>query len=158
MIVFNLRCVPAAHVFECWFDSAAGYEQQQAKGLVACPACGATDVTRAPTAPRLARKGNQNPARSSGTPVNRESSDQRPVSAGLGEALAKIADAQAAALKNSEWVGGKFSEEARAIHYGETEQRAIHGETTPQEARALHEEGVPVAPLLVPFVPPEVKN
>ena len=69
-----------------------------------------------------------------------------------------IAEAQAEALKSSRWVGDSFADQARAMHYGEREHEAIHGQATPEEARELLEEGVSVAPLLFPVVPPEQAN
>ena len=73
----------------------------------------------------------------------------------LMQALAK---AQAAALSESQWVGDKFADRARAMHYGEAEHSIIHGTANPQEARAMMEEGLPVAPLLVPVIPPDQVN
>lgn len=69
-----------------------------------------------------------------------------------------LADAQAKALKQSRYVGDGFAEETRAMHYGEKELEAIHGKATLKEAKELLEEGVPVAPLLAPFTPPEDLN
>lgn len=70
----------------------------------------------------------------------------------------QLAKAQSDMLKNSEWVGSKFAEEARAIHYGETEGRSIHGEVSVTEAKALAEEGVKAAPLPFPVIPPKLQN
>ena len=69
-----------------------------------------------------------------------------------------LAMAQAEALKSSRWVGGKFAEQARAMHYGEQDAEMIHGQATPDEARALIEEGVEVAPVLFPIAPPGEVN
>lgn len=76
----------------------------------------------------------------------------------ISELFDKLSAAQEAALKDSAWVGREFAEEARAIHYGEAEQRKIHGEVSPEEADALTEEGVQVAPLPLPYIPPQLKN
>lgn len=73
-------------------------------------------------------------------------------------AMTKAAAAQAEMLKQSKWVGGKFAEQARAIHYGEAPSEAIHGEVDKAEAKDLHAEGVAVAPLLFPVVPPKQQN
>jgi hypothetical protein len=73
-------------------------------------------------------------------------------------AIAEVAKMQTKMLEKSEWVGRQFADEARAIHYGESEARSIHGEASLNEARELHEEGVSVAPLPLPFVPPQAKN
>jgi hypothetical protein len=72
--------------------------------------------------------------------------------------LRTLAEMQAAALSKSRWVGGRFAEESRAMHYGEREGEAIHGEATLDEARALLEEGIEVAPLLFPVVPADKAN
>jgi len=72
--------------------------------------------------------------------------------------IEKMATLQQKALEKSEWVGRKFADEARAIHYGESEERLIHGDASPEEAEELAEEGVSVAPLIFPYIPPEAKN
>ncbi|WP_294353912.1 DUF1178 family protein [uncultured Sphingomonas sp.] len=142
MIVFDLRC-SGDHVFEAWFGSTAAYEDQRARGLLACPICGTDEVEKAVMAPRVGAKGNSVAA--SGKPD-------------IKSLLNAVASAQAAALKDSNWVGRDFATEARAIHDGEKPNRLIHGQATPAEARALIDEGVPVAPLLVPIVPPKSLN
>jgi hypothetical protein len=76
----------------------------------------------------------------------------------LAAMMVKLAEIQKEVLKDSQWVGRKFADEARAIHYGETENRQIHGETSPKEAEALVEEGISIAALPLPIVPPEAKN
>jgi hypothetical protein len=171
MISFDLRC-SAAHVFEVWFRSGADYEAQRARRLIACPTCGDTEVMKAVMAPNVAAKGNQRAVRPAGegaaaTPVVAPAAPPSPMIAAPGgelpapvrEALAAIASAQAEALPRSRWVGEKFAEEARAIHAGEGGDGApIHGQTTPDEARALMEDGIAVMPLLVPFTPPDKRN
>lgn len=142
MIVFDLRC-PGDHVFEVWFGSSDAYEDQRARGLIACPTCGSVDVTKAVMAPRVAAKGN---------------SAHAPAQLDPQALLHAIAGAQAAALKKSRWVGKNFADEARAIHAGDKPDALIHGQATREEARALIDDGVPVAPLLVPVVPPEALN
>ena len=74
------------------------------------------------------------------------------------ETMKKLAAMQAKMLKSSEWVGERFVEESRAMHYGERDSRAIHGQATMEEARQLHEEGVPLAPLPFPVAPPDAIN
>ncbi len=140
MIVFDLKC-GAGHVFESWFGSSAGYEDQRTRGLIACPMCGDTDVAKAVMAPNVAAKGNQAP-----------SPDV------VKAAMAAIAEAQSRALEKSEWVGVRFAEKARAMHEGTEPNALIHGQATRDEAKALIDDGVPVAPLLVPVVPPEARN
>jgi hypothetical protein len=133
MIVFDLRCQDSGDTFEAWFRSSADFDDQLARGLVQCPVCQSTRVTKAPMAPRV-------PAKASAEPT-----------------LAQIA-AMAAILKDSEWVGDRFADEARSIHLGESQRRAVHGSATAAEAKSLIEEGVPVAPLPLPVIPPGQVN
>ncbi len=142
MILFDLRC-GGGHVFEAWFGSSTGYEEQRIRGLIACPVCGDVDVGKAVMAPNIAAKGN---TRAVAGPQ------------ALRAAVAALASAQAEALKTSEWVGSDFATTARAMHAGEVPQASIHGKATRDEARALVDDGVPVAPLIVPVVPPEAIN
>ncbi|HMI20786.1 MAG TPA: DUF1178 family protein [Sphingomonas sp.] len=148
MIVFDLAC-GQRHVFEAWFGSTEDYESQRARGLVACPICGATEIGKAVMAPNVAPKGNQGNGivpMQSGTPTE------------MKKMLAALAKAQAQLLEKSEHVGAKFASEARAIHEGDAPERAIHGQATHEEARALVEDGVPVAPLPLPVVPPDTTH
>jgi hypothetical protein len=138
MIVFDLAC-PSSHVFEAWFGSSADYEDQRARGLLSCPLCGADEIVKAPMAPAVQAKGR----------------GEMPSPAGL---LAALAAAQKKALASSTWVGRRFADEALAMHHGETEERPIHGQATGAEAKALLDEGVPIAPLPLPVVPPEEAN
>jgi hypothetical protein len=143
MIVFDLRCANA-HVFEAWFASSAAYEEQRGRSLVACPFCGDSSIEKALMAPNIAAKGNSKP--------------DLPAPAAAKAMLAALAQAQAKALEGSQWVGTAFATKARAMHAGEEEQAPIHGRTSLAEAKALVEEGVPVAPLPLPVVPPEACN
>jgi len=149
MIVFDLSC-GSGHVFEAWFGSSTDYEDQRARGLVACPICGVTEVDKAVMAPNVAPKGNSQPAN---LPVPMRGG--APAPAEMKAMLAALARAQAKILEGSEHVGSRFASEARAIHDGDAPERPIHGEATVQEAKALIEEGVPVAPLPLPILPPE---
>lgn len=142
MIVFDLKC-GTGHVFEAWFGSSDAYETQRAGGLMQCPMCGDGDVGKAVMAPNVAAKGNQS------APVAPQA---------VKAAMAAIAEMQTKMLEKSQWVGTAFADKARAMHLGETPQAPIHGQATADEAQALVEEGVPVAPLLVPIVPPEACN
>ena len=142
MIAFDLRC-SGGHVFEAWFGSGAGYEEQRDGGLIACPICNDSDVGKAVMAPSIGAKGNRADA---------------PSPAAMKAALAAIATAQADALKTSEWVGVAFADKARAMHAGDEAQAPIHGQATRAEAKALVDEGVPIAPLIVPVVPPDQRN
>jgi hypothetical protein len=143
MIVFDLRCA-GDHVFEAWFSSSSAYESQRELGLIACPICGGSEIEKAVMAPRVGAKGNSVPA--------------APAKPDIKALIHAVASAQAAALKDSRWVGGNFASEARAIHLGEKPETLIHGQATRVEAEALAEEGVPIAPLLVPIVPPDSLN
>jgi hypothetical protein len=152
MIVFDLTCGDG-HRFEGWFGSSDDFASQQARGLVACPQCGSGEVSKAPMAPAVPRKDNQRVEAQDRTQV---AGGQLPPEAA--EMLAKIAEVQAEAIKSSTWVGGDFAEQSREMHYGERDAAAIHGQTTPEEARELAEEGVPVMPLLIPVAPPDQLN
>jgi len=148
MIVFDLSC-SHGHVFEAWFGSSADYDDQRSRGLVSCPLCGDGGIGKAAMAPNVAPKGN----RASGVSVPMQSGAPPP--AEVKALLAALAKAQAKMLEGSEDVGRRFADEARAIHDGDATQRPIHGEATLAEAKALMEEGVPVAPLALPIVPPD---
>ena len=155
MIVYDLSCTDG-HRFEGWFGSSADFEDQRARGLLACPHCGSGDVAKAPMAPAVPAKGNTRqdilPSESSRPMAN------TPMPPEVQKALAALAKAQAEALKKSTWVGEKFAEESRAMHYGERDEAPIHGQATLAEAKALIEEGVPVAPLPFPVAPPDKLN
>jgi hypothetical protein len=129
MIVFDLACT-SGHVFEAWFGSQADYDEQRRRALVSCPICGDAGIDKAPMAPRIATGG-------------ASVLDPKAV-------MQAMMMAQRQMLANSEDVGGRFAEEARAIHAGDAEERQIHGQTTPVEAKKLIEDGVPVAPLPFP--------
>lgn len=149
MIIFDLKCAPQGHVFEAWFGSTTAYEDQQARGLVACPLCGARDVVKAPMAPAVPAKGNAQaaaPELFSGAPD------------AVKAMLAAAAAMQKAMLQNSEGVGDRFADEARAIHLGEAEARAIHGRASRAEAESLIDDGIPVAPLPFPVAEPGTEN
>jgi len=133
VIVFDLQCRDGGERFEAWFDSNADYERQADAGLVQCPYCSSTEVEKAPMAPSVPRKGSADP-------------------------MAWLASLQAEMLKNSEWVGDKFTETARAMHSGEIAPALVHGQARLSDAKALVEEGVPIAPLPLPVVPPSQVN
>ena len=152
MIVFDLSC-EHGHRFEGWFSSSGDYDAQREGGIVNCPQCGSFAVDKAPMAPAVPKKGNQFPAVAGKQTMTRGSMPPQVV-----EALQKLAEAQANALKSSKWVGDAFAEQSRAMHYGERDAETIHGQATPDEAHALFEEGIPVAPLPFPVAPPEDLN
>ena len=130
MIVFDLRC-GNSHVFEAWFGSTADYAAQSARGLVTCPVCGDGEVVKAAMAPAVPAKGN----RAAMLPADAK------------RMLAALAGAQAEIEAGSDYVGTRFAVEARAIHDGEAEARAIVGEATLQEAAALAADGIAAVPL-----------
>ena len=154
MIAFDLNC-SNGHRFEGWFASSEDYSKQQSAGLLACPVCNDMAVQKALSVPHVPKKGNQ---RSVAVPIAAEPAKTDALPPAVVEFVQKLAVAQTEMLKQSQWVGGQFAETARAIHYGEEADRIIHGETSADEAKALMEEGVPVAPLLFPVVPPSAKN
>ncbi len=137
MIRYALHCLDCEAAFEAWFASSEAYDRQAEAGEVLCPVCDGAKTAKQIMAPALAR-----------------SRDPRPG--------AKLTDIAARARKhiaeNFEYVGDRFAGEARAMYYGETETRPIWGETAPEDARALAEEGVPAAPLPKPFVPTPPKS
>jgi hypothetical protein len=133
MIVFDLQCGGDCGTFEAWFRSSADYEEQRSGGLVQCPVCQSSDIDKAPMAPRVPRKGSDNP-------------------------IAKLAAIQAEMLKNSRWVGDEFTETARAMHVGDIAPAQVHGNATLEQAKSLAEDGVPVAPLPLPVTPPSQVN
>jgi hypothetical protein len=143
MIVFDLKCADQGHVFEAWFGSNDEFESQQARGLVSCPLCGGADVAKAPMAPHVGAKTNQT---------------NHPSPAAMKMMMAEMAGLQKKMLENSEHVGDRFPDEARAIHLGEAEARAIHGRASREDAQSLAEDGIPVAPLPFPVTDPGEEN
>ena len=153
MIVFDLKC-GQGHVFEAWFGSSGAYEEQRAGGMIACPMCGSGEIAKAVMAPNVAAKGN----RRSDTPPAAPVAAAEPSPEAVKAAMAAIAEVQAKMLEHSQWVGVAFAERARAMHAGDEDPAPIHGQATADQARELLEDGVAVAPLLVPIVPPEARN
>ena len=146
MIVFDLKC-GGGHVFEAWFGSSADYESQRGRSLIACPVCGDSAIDKAVMAPNVAAKGNR---RSDAVPALGKPDPK--------QLMAALAEAQAKMLEGSKWVGVAFADKARAMHLGEEAHAPIHGQASAEEAKALIEEGVAVAPLPLPVVPPEQRN
>ncbi|MFV0473888.1 MAG: DUF1178 family protein, partial [Pikeienuella sp.] len=138
LIRYQWQC-ETDHAFEAWFGSAAAYDEQASHGLVSCAVCGATRIEKALMAPAVPKKGAKTNEEEPAQPML-----STPVPAPIAEKLAAL---RREIEKNSDYVGRRFASEARAMHLGETEHRQIHGEATGEEAKALIEEGVPVAPL-----------
>jgi hypothetical protein len=129
MIRYALTC-ENEDAFEGWFGSSRDYDEQEAKGLVECPVCGSRTVRKAPMAPAIARRRDSVPP----------------------EVRAAVAEEVRKHIKeNFDYVGDRFAKEARKMHEGDAPERPVWGEATADEARALLEDGVPVAPL-----PPEI--
>jgi hypothetical protein len=135
MIRYQLRC-PQDHEFEGWFRSSADYDAQAKKGLLECPVCGSGEVDKAIMAPAVATA---------------EAKEDRAMR--MTKMRQFFTQVRKHIENNAEYVGEKFPDEARAIHYGDAEERQIYGEATLADAKELMEEGIPVLPL-----PPEEQN
>ena len=152
MIRYSLRC-DRGHAFESWFQSSSAYEQQEKRKLVNCPTCGSDMVERAIMAPQIvSKKGHETPAPAPAPAASTEVT--APASTPLlmaqeRELRAKLKELRDHIVKNADNVGERFPNEARKMHYGDIEHRPIYGEASPDEARALIEEGVEVSPLPV---------
>ncbi len=173
MKVLNLQCA-GMHTFEGWFGSEEDYQSQRERGLVACPMCANTEVRKLPSAPRL-NLGAVDPrpskpiAQADPSPPSGSSSSATPVNAPAAptaeavvsslsqvhpEAAEMVQEAWMKMVKhviaNTEDVGQNFAEEARKMHYGESEERNIRGQASMEETQDLLEEGIEVVPLPVP--------
>ncbi len=160
MILFDLKCT-SGHVFEAWFRDSAAYEAQRVDREIFCPLCGDNDISKAPMAPRFAgtgvvagesargedagegQSGDASQTNLSGDPGRRLTQ----LSQKIGGKLAKL---RASIEENFDYVGDRFPEEARRIHYGESKSRDIYGEATEKEAEDLAEEGIKFS--RIPFV------
>lgn len=129
MILYDLRC-GQDHGFEGWFRDSKAYDGQRRAGRVVCPVCGDKKVRKAPMAPRVAK------GRAGGSEA---------------EALAALRQMRRQVEANCDYVGERFAEEARKIHYGETEKRGIYGEATESASKELADEGIEVG--RIPWVP-----
>ena len=169
MIRYALNC-GNGHVFESWFQNSAAYDKQAKRSLVSCPICGSAKVEKAIMAPSLASSLAQSsaphpaetaplpphpnpapppplqPAPVPSIPPKTPVAMMSPVERELRQKLKELRDH---ITKNANYVGTKFPEEARKIHYGETERRSIYGEASPDEAKELHEEGIEFHPIPV---------
>jgi hypothetical protein len=162
MIRYSLVCAKG-HSFESWFANSAAYDKQVRRSLVSCPVCGDTKVEKAIMAPRLAgadKHDRANPApvpSASPTPdAAAAPAEKAPVammSPQEHEFRAKLKELREHLTKNADYVGQKFPEEARKMHYGDIDHRSIYGEASPQDAKELHDEGIEFHPL--PVLPDE---
>jgi hypothetical protein len=156
MIRYALVC-DNGHAFESWFQNSGAYEKQVSRGLVACPVCSSTKVEKTLMAPRVsgAKKRGETPTREQPAPA---AAAETPapvamVSPQERELRAKLKELREHLTKNADYVGRRFPEEARKMHYGEVEHRSIYGEASPDQAKELHDEGIEFHPL--PVLPDE---
>jgi hypothetical protein len=163
VIRYALAC-NKGHEFESWFQSSEAYDRQSKRGLIVCPSCGSAKVEKALMAPRLKRTGKTSrgaepaasEAASADAPAAAAPAEKTPVaimSAQEREFRNKLKELRTHLTKNADYVGQKFPEEARKMHYGEIEHRSIYGEASAADAKALHEEGIEFHPL--PVLPDE---
>ncbi len=145
MIKYAL-CCPGDHEFEAWFASSTAYDDQSERGLVECPVCGSTKINKQIMAPMIRDSGSK-----SGK-LKMPKSDSMPTPDEIERVASKVREHIG---KTHEYVGDKFANEARAMHYGDQETRSVWGRATPEEAKALIEEGVSAVPIPDTFAPPE---
>ena len=162
MIRYALSC-EAGHAFESWFANSAAYDKQAKRGLINCPVCGSPKVAKAIMAPSLASgpAGDAAEVAPSAPPANPAPAQLPPTPPGKSpvammspperELRQKLKELRDHIVKNASYVGPRFPEEARKIHYGETEHRSIYGEASPEEAKDLLDEGIEFHPL--PILP-----
>jgi len=155
MIRYALRC-ERNHAFESWFQSSSAYESQVKRKLVSCPVCNSVKVEKAIMAPRIVSKKGREKANPAPAPMQAPASAETPATgptpllmAQERELRAKLKELRDHIVSNADNVGERFPTEARKMHYGDIEHRPIYGEASPEEARALIDEGVEVSPLPV---------
>lgn len=146
MIRYALQC-EKSHKFEAWFRNSGSFDMQSKRKHVACPDCGSTSVKKAVMAPNVTTKGNK---KRDVAAVNNEATKQVAIRSQFIEAVRQM---RAEVEAKADYVGPKFAEEARKIHYEEVEARGIYGEASTDEVRELHEEGIEFYPL--PVLPEE---
>lgn len=150
MIRYQLQC-DKDHGFEAWFNNSAAYEKQVKRKLVTCPECGSTKISKSIMAPNVGVKSNKK----SQLPVPVKPSAKQPatvdpkVVAAQQEIISAMRKLRKTVEANAEYVGPRFAEEARKIHYKEAEEKGIYGEATPGDVKELLEEGVEIHPLPV---------
>ena len=151
MKVLDLQC-RQGHSFEGWFGSQDDYDAQRARGLVTCPMCNDSEITKMLSAPRLNLGHGTTPAEPAAdtaapvTAAETAPADRSPVV----QMQVALMHMVRHVMANTQDVGNKFAEEARKIHYGEREERNIRGQATREETEALLDEGIDVLPLPVP--------
>ena len=142
MIAFDLKCAKG-HVFEAWFASSRGFERDAKAGRVECPLCGNANVEKAPMAPNIAA--------GRGAEKRMPASEPDPRAERHAEVFRKMRELQNQIERDFDPVGDRFAEEARKIHYGEVDKRAIYGSATPEESKELKDEGIEFGQ--VPWLP-----
>lgn len=142
MIKYNLKC-DSSHIFEAWFKNSAAYDTQKERSVISCAICGSNTVEKAPMAPSLPKKGNSDAV------VAKETQEAEAKQVGI--AMTALKEIQKTVEENCDYVGNQFAEEARKIHYGESDIRGIYGEATEEERTELSDEGVEIAAL--PWIP-----
>jgi len=154
MIRYSLRC-ECGHLFESWFQNSDAFDSQRRRKLVTCPACDSANVEKAIMAPRLTRKGTDRQIEAGPVAQSPSAAERVPAPAPFAmapherELVRKLRELRDHVTKSAENVGDKFPDEARKMHYGDTDHRPIYGQATFDEARSLIEEGVEVLPLPV---------
>ena len=151
MIRYALKC-EINHEFESWFQSADAFEKLRDAGLLSCPECGISVVDRAMMAPGVQGSGKSE----SGVVEQQEDVPMHALTAPASAAEAAMKELKLKIQRHSEYVGKEFASEARKIHDGDAPERSIYGEASRDDAKALVEDGVPVAPL--PFFPSRKSN
>ncbi len=155
MIKYQLQC-NEQHTFEAWFSNSTGFDNQSKAGEVVCPVCGSTDVEKALMAPAVKTRRNHDRKSQVGSESqslvhNAADKDVQALSEAAAEAVDTLRKLRRHVEENAEYVGPRFAEEARKIHFEETEKRGIWGQATSSETRELLEEGISVLP--VPELP-----
>ncbi len=156
MIRYALVC-DKAHGFESWFKNSDAYDKQAKRGLVSCPSCGSTKIEKALMTPSVGRSNKRSsPEKPQEAPATAAAAAKEPVamiSPAELEIRRKLKDLRKHLVSNAEYVGPRFAEEARKMHYGEEEHRSIYGEASTEEAKTMLEEGIEFHPL--PVLPDE---
>ncbi len=149
MIQYALKCCNG-HSFDSWFQSAEAYDKLASTGMVTCAVCGSTQVEKAIMTPRV------QPARNAAPAVDAPVPDRVDVAMPSPDIEKVLSELRQKVEENSDYVGKNFASEARKMHLGDAPERAIYGEAKPEEARALVDDGVPIARL--PFIPSRKTN
>jgi hypothetical protein len=157
VIRYALVC-DQGHAFESWFRNSAAYDRQARQKLVSCPVCGSSKVEKQLMTPRLAgsrraRKGPEPSPAVAHPPAEGEKAPVAILSPQEQEFRKKLKELREHLTQNADYVGQRFPEEARKMHYGEIDHRSIYGEASTDEAKKLHEEGIEFHPL--PVLPDE---